>query len=89
MNSIIQCLSNTKFLVEYILTNSYAPDLNRTVSRMKGILFSSFAELIKTMWKSNAELMVNPQEFRLQLIKYSPHFSGYSQQDAEGRKKIS
>lgn len=83
MNSILQCLSNTKFLVEYILTNSYSTDLNKTLSTMKGVLFSSFAELIKKLWKGN-DLFVNPQEFRLQLIKYSPNFSGYSQQDAEG-----
>ncbi|RNA29117.1 ubiquitin carboxyl-terminal hydrolase 2-like isoform X2 [Brachionus plicatilis] len=82
MNSILQCLCNTKFLVEYILTSSYAPDLNKTLSTMKGSLFSSFAELIKKMWKGN-DMAVNPQEFRLQLIKYSPNFSGYSQQDAE------
>lgn len=84
MNSILQCLSNTKFLVEYILTNSYSSDLNKTLSTMRGVLFSSFADLIKKLWNGN-ESYVKPQEFRLQLIKYSPKFSGYSQQDAEGK----
>ncbi|CAF0840314.1 unnamed protein product [Brachionus calyciflorus] len=82
MNSILQCLSNTKFLLEYILNSSYTNDINKTLSTMRGSLFISYAELIKKMWKG-ADTFVNPQEFRYQLIKYSPNFSGYAQQDAE------
>lgn len=82
MNSILQCLSNTKCLLEYVLTGSYSNDLNTTLSTMKGSLFQSYATLIKKMWKSN-DIAINPQDLRIQLIRYSPSFSGYAQQDAE------
>lgn len=86
MNSILQCLGNTKPLVEYCLKNSYMDDLNITLSVMKGSLFRSYAILIKNMWKSN-EIVV-PQEFRSQIIKFAPKFVGYAQHDAEGKKNI-
>ena len=38
MNSVIQCLSNTKPLLEYLLADSHLSDINTTVSSMKGAL---------------------------------------------------
>ena len=60
MNSILQCLSNTRFLTEYCLQGVYSNDLNTTMSVMKGSLFRSYAALIKTMWK-NDDVLVSPQ----------------------------
>jgi ubiquitin carboxyl-terminal hydrolase 2/21 len=81
MNSILQCLSNTKCLLEYCLQNSYQADLNNTMSVMKGSLFSSYASLIKLMW--NGGNLVSPQEFKSQIARFAPRFVGYAQQDAE------
>jgi hypothetical protein len=82
MNSIIQCLSNTKFLLEYCLNGKYEDDINTSLSLMKGSLFRSYASLIKKMWKANEDI-VNPQEFKSQIAKFAPRFVGYAQQDAE------
>ena len=38
MNSVIQCLSNTRPLLEYVRKDSYSTDINTTVSSMKGAL---------------------------------------------------
>lgn len=82
MNSILQCLSNTKCLLEYCLRGSYVNDLNTTLSVMKGSLFRSYALLIKTMWKNDD--VVSPQDFKSQIARFAPRFVGYAQQDAEG-----
>lgn len=82
MNSIIQCLSNTKFLLEYCLNGAYEDDINTSLSLMKGSLFRSYAALIKKLWKANEDI-VNPQDFKSQIAKFAPRFVGYAQQDAE------
>lgn len=38
MNSVVQCLSNTKLLLEYLRKDDYTADINTTVSSMKGAL---------------------------------------------------
>lgn len=81
MNSILQCVSNTRPLMEYCLRNEYAGDLNTSLSTMKGSLFKSFANVIKTMWKTND--IVVPSEMRSQIIRFAPKFVGYAQHDAE------
>lgn len=82
MNSILQCLSNTKCLLEYCVKNVYTDDINTTLSVMKGSLFNAYASLIKTMWKSDN--IVSPQDFKSQIARFAPRFVGYAQQDAEG-----
>lgn len=82
MNSILQCLSNTKLVLEFCLRGSYMSELNTTLSVMKGSLFKSFANLIKAMWNSND--IVVPSDMRTQIIRFAPKFMGYAQHDAEG-----
>lgn len=38
MNSVLQCLSNTRPLLEYILAEGYLSEINSTSSSMKGAL---------------------------------------------------
>lgn len=38
MNSVIQCLSNTKLLLEYVKNDTYSNDINTSISSMKGAL---------------------------------------------------
>jgi hypothetical protein len=84
MNSILQCLSNTKFLTEYVLSEAYAEDLNTTLSKMRGALFRSYANLIKTMWKeSNSGGTVSPFDLKSNISKYAHRFGNYAQEDAE------
>jgi ubiquitin carboxyl-terminal hydrolase 2 len=84
MNTILQSLSNTKYLLEYCLRNKYSEDINTTMSVMKGSLFKSYATLIKLMWKSDKYSVINPQDFKSQIARFAPRFVGYSQQDSEG-----
>ena len=50
MNSVIQCLSNTRQLLEYALNENYANDVNKSTSSMKGQLITAFAHLLQVMY---------------------------------------
>lgn len=55
MNSVIQCLSNTRWLLEYLRKDSYTRDINTTISGMKGALIKGkfyrcrFSGVVKTI----------------------------------------
>ncbi|NXI61436.1 UBP2 hydrolase, partial [Anseranas semipalmata] len=61
MNSILQCLSNTKELLDYCLQNQYLRDLNNN-SRMRTALMSEFAKLIQLLWTSSPNDSVRPSD---------------------------
>ncbi|XP_039620154.1 ubiquitin carboxyl-terminal hydrolase 2-like isoform X1 [Polypterus senegalus] len=82
MNSILQCLSNTRDLRDYCLQNSHRRDLNNN-SRSNTALMEEFAKLIQTLWTSSGSEAVSPSEFKTQIQKYAPRFVGYNQQDAQ------
>uniref|UniRef100_A0A452HB34 Ubiquitin carboxyl-terminal hydrolase n=1 Tax=Gopherus agassizii TaxID=38772 RepID=A0A452HB34_9SAUR len=82
MNSILQCLSNTKELRDYCLQNQYMQDLNSN-SRMHTALMAEFAKLIQLLWTSSPNEVVSPSEFKTQIQRYAPGFVGYNQQDAQ------
>ncbi|XP_028563909.2 ubiquitin carboxyl-terminal hydrolase 2 isoform X1 [Podarcis muralis] len=82
MNSILQCLSNTKDLRDYCLQNQYVHDLNNK-SRMQMALMAEFAKLIQALWTSSPNESVSPSEFKTQIQRYAPRFVGYNQQDAQ------
>ncbi|XP_015282279.1 PREDICTED: ubiquitin carboxyl-terminal hydrolase 2, partial [Gekko japonicus] len=82
MNSILQCLSNTKELRDYCLQNQYLRDLNNN-SRMQMALMAEFAKLIQMLWTTSPNESVSPSEFKTQIQRYAPRFVGYNQQDAQ------
>ncbi|KAL7981585.1 hypothetical protein Chor_005673 [Crotalus horridus] len=82
MNSILQCLSNTKELRDYCLQSQYVRDLNNN-SRMQMSLMTEFAKLIQMLWTSSPNESVSPSEFKMQIQRYAPRFVGYNQQDAQ------
>uniref|UniRef100_A0A8C9WNU0 Ubiquitin carboxyl-terminal hydrolase n=1 Tax=Scleropages formosus TaxID=113540 RepID=A0A8C9WNU0_SCLFO len=82
MNSILQCLSNTRDLRDYCLHSSHRRDLNSN-SRTHTTLMEEFAKLIQTLWTSSSSEAVSPSEFKTQIQKYAPRFVGYNQQDAQ------
>ena len=43
MNSVLQCLSNTRPLLEYVAEDKYAPDINTSLSCMRGALIKGTA----------------------------------------------
>ncbi|CDS39749.1 ubiquitin specific protease 41 [Echinococcus multilocularis] len=84
MNSVIQCLSNTRELLCVCLDYVYQSELNVN-SSMKGNLFTAYADLMRQMWTPSSSTIayVSPQRFRSQVQKFAPRFMGYAQQDAQ------
>ncbi|XP_004636462.1 ubiquitin carboxyl-terminal hydrolase 2 isoform X1 [Octodon degus] len=82
MNSILQCLSNTRELRDYCLQRLYMRDLSHT-SSVHTALMEEFAKLIQTIWTSCPNDVVSPSEFKTQIQRYAPRFVGYNQQDAQ------
>ncbi|GFO29875.1 ubiquitin carboxyl-terminal hydrolase 2-like [Plakobranchus ocellatus] len=83
MNSVLQCLSNTRQLLDYCLEEKYHAEINTTTSNMKGSLFKAYAQLMQSMWKDKSESYVSPNAFKTQIQKFAPRFMGYSQQDSQ------
>ncbi|XP_033221718.1 ubiquitin carboxyl-terminal hydrolase Usp2-like isoform X2 [Belonocnema kinseyi] len=83
MNSVIQCLSNTRPLLEYLLNEHYLLDLNATSSSMKGALIKAFSQVIHELWEVGGDHVVNTTALKSQIQKFAPRFMGYSQQDAQ------
>ncbi|XP_008066453.1 ubiquitin carboxyl-terminal hydrolase 2 [Carlito syrichta] len=82
MNSILQCLSNTRELRDYCLQRLYMRDLNHGSSAHTALM-EEFAKLIQTIWTSSPNDVVSPSEFKTQIQRYAPRFVGYNQQDAQ------
>ncbi|XP_078055255.1 ubiquitin carboxyl-terminal hydrolase 2a isoform X2 [Mustelus asterias] len=82
MNSILQCLSNTRELRDYCIQNTYRRDLNNR-SRTNTALMEEFAKLLQALWTSSTNDPISPSEFKTQIQKYAPRFVGYNQQDAQ------
>ncbi|XP_073965160.1 ubiquitin carboxyl-terminal hydrolase 2-like [Choristoneura fumiferana] len=89
MNSVIQGLSNTRPLLEYLENDKYLEDINTTLSCMKGALIKAFASVIKELWApGERDGVVNTTAFKSQVQRFAPRFMGYSQQDAQVRTGI-
>ncbi|KAK4877787.1 hypothetical protein RN001_010293 [Aquatica leii] len=84
MNSVVQCLSNTKLLLEYVKNDTYIPDINTSISSMKGALIKAFSQVIKELWsEDSSDRVVNTVSLKSQIQRFAPRFMGYSQQDAQ------
>lgn len=84
MNSAIQCLANTIFVLELVLYNAYFRDINYRNSIMKGTLIKEFSGVIKQIWSAQMENnVVNIAALKAEMEKFAPSFMGYCQQDAQ------
>lgn len=84
MNSVLQCLSNTRPLLEYMSDDKYSSDINTTLSCMKGALIKAFASVIKELWRNGErDSVINTTSLKSQVQRFAPRFMGYSQQDAQ------
>jgi len=95
MNASLQLLSNIPQLREYFLsssflanvnliasgTNSQGQDKKKRYTLPRGDLSKKFSSLLKDLW-SGEHIKVAPCDFRASMVKFSPKFSGYEQQDA-------
>lgn len=82
MNSVIQCLSNTKPLMNYLVQDDYSREINTSSSSMKGSLVKAFATVIKGLWKVNGRV-VDPSSLKGAIQRFAPRFSGYNQEDSQ------
>ena len=76
MNASLQCLSNTKKLTEYFLTN-YEDNRNKIMSHQ-------YYKLIKHLWnEENNNISYSPNSFKEVLSKENPLFAGIAANDAK------
>ncbi|CAG9135075.1 unnamed protein product [Plutella xylostella] len=84
MNSVLQCLSNTRPLLEYAGSERAVSHVNTTLSPMKGKLMKAFVSVIRELWEAGArDQVVNTTSLKAQVQRFAPRFMGYSQQDAQ------
>ncbi|KAI9140732.1 hypothetical protein BKA69DRAFT_1078468 [Paraphysoderma sedebokerense] len=79
-NTILQCLSKTVPLIEYILSLGYLSDINRdNPLGSKGVFISAFAEVINQIYGESP--YYTPSDFKTTVDKLSCTFDGNDQQD--------
>lgn len=85
MNSVLQCLSNTKPLLSFCLKDNLSDYLNTSsTSVMKGVLMREYANLIRRMWtSSDGHSVLSPSSFKNTIGRFAPRFVGYAQQDSQ------
>ncbi|KAH8108335.1 UCH-domain-containing protein [Phellopilus nigrolimitatus] len=84
MNSALQCLAHTEELVEYFLTGVFSDELNPdNPLGMQGAIAEAFGSLLNRIWLPQASGAYAPREFKMQLQRFAPQFSGYQQHDSQ------
>ncbi|XP_032242140.2 ubiquitin carboxyl-terminal hydrolase 4 [Nematostella vectensis] len=82
MNSGLQCLSNTMTLTKYFLSKEYVDELNTdNPLGMKGEIAKAYADLLNQIWSGQSS-SIAPRQFKMQVGRFAPQFSGYQQQDS-------
>uniref|UniRef100_A0A6M2DLA7 Ubiquitin carboxyl-terminal hydrolase n=1 Tax=Xenopsylla cheopis TaxID=163159 RepID=A0A6M2DLA7_XENCH len=80
MNSIIQCLSNTNFLMHYFCEGTYREHLNKN-NETKGRIAEEVANVITSLWSGHYRTLVI-REFKNVLGQFNKLFRGCGQQDS-------
>ena len=76
MNATLECLSNTKELTEYFLTN-YKKDPNKKMA-------NEYYEVLKNLWNVDSDaLSYSPYSFKEVLSKENPLFAGIAANDSK------
>lgn len=82
MNSSLQCMSNTKPLKDFLLSDDWKTHINTdNPLGTGGKLTEAFRELIHKMWRGDKGV-VSPSNFKEKLGDFAPQFSGYQQHDS-------
>ncbi|KAF9460519.1 hypothetical protein BDZ94DRAFT_1265773 [Collybia nuda] len=85
MNSALQCLAHNKELTDYFLTGLYQEELNPdNPLGMHGAIAEAFGTLLQRIWvPTGPSTSYSPREFKSQLQRFAPQFSGYQQHDSQ------
>ena len=78
INSVIQCLSNTRDLTKYFLSESFKKEINGS----KGEISEAYYELIKQLWNGYKDEYVNTRPFKKTFCNHTKLFCNEEQQDA-------
>lgn len=83
LNSIIQCLANTRQLRDFFLGNEYKDDINtENPLGAGGKLAITFAKLMRDLW-SGRDRSLSPYNLKAIVGEKVCQFKGYMQQDAQ------
>ncbi|CAG9804419.1 unnamed protein product [Chironomus riparius] len=80
MNSIIQCLSHTLSLKQYLLENDYEKQINRS-NNTKGHIVRTLAAVIKMLWSGECKY-ISSKHLKSVIGEQEHLFCGFDQQDA-------
>lgn len=81
INSIIQCLSNTISLTDYILSGDYKEDKTIVNNKNKSnYVLNSYILLINNMWNINQ--LIKPKSFVENMSKFHVKYFSLQQQDS-------
>ena len=82
MNSSIQCMSNVPLLTDYFRDKTYKKEIN-TINPLgrKGEIAEAYADLVNEMWSGQNSYTI-PRNFKLNLSRFAPQFTGFQQQDS-------
>ncbi|KAJ8518564.1 hypothetical protein ONZ45_g4395 [Pleurotus djamor] len=85
MNSALQCLAHQQELCDYFLSGVYEKELNPdNPLGMHGAIAEAFGALLQRIWDANpTSTSYSPREFKMQLQRFAPQFSGYQQHDSQ------
>lgn len=83
MNSSLQCMSNVPLLTDYFRQGTYKGEINKVnpLGR-KGEIAEAYADLINEIWSGNNSYTI-PRNFKLNLSRFAPQFTGFQQQDSQ------
>jgi ubiquitin carboxyl-terminal hydrolase 4/11/15 len=83
MNSGIQCMSNVPMLTDFFRSGTYKNEINKTNPLgCKGQIAEAYADLINEIWSGHNSYTI-PRNFKLNLSKFAPQFTGFQQQDSQ------
>ena len=82
MNSVVQCLSNTRGLRDYFIEGHYLADINKVNPLgFKGELAKCFSMIIRKLWSGEYEYF-SAVKLKNVIVSRSSNFSGYQQHDS-------
>ena len=83
MNSGLQCLSNTRLLTKYILSEKHKSEINYcNTLGTKGELITEYANLITELWRGSSS-SVSPINLKRVFSGFARQFAGFSQHDSQ------
>ncbi|XP_071439299.1 ubiquitin carboxyl-terminal hydrolase 15-like [Hetaerina americana] len=83
MNSVLQCMSNCPPITDYFLNGEHHRELNtNNPLGMGGEIAKAYGDLVQNMW-SGRQSSISPHQFKMQVGRFAPQFSGYQQQDSQ------